>query len=288
MVWLSTRRTRTRSVDGRHGEVGRGDDGRSSADHSPASGMAELAGRNDVAARHLADGRLNAAKTELESLLEDCRACLGAEHPETVVVEGNLAVARVMVGQYDAGAQLMLANVARRERVFGDENPHTLTARDALATAYRLAGRLAEALWLYSRVAPQRNQVLGPSHPHTLNTRLGLGLTLAEVGDAAMALDVLAAAVQDCENAGVQGPLAAALRASLSDRQLAPIAVPAQESPKTTGTAADRPVGTSPFVPRQRSGSVLGGDQSVRHTATTGGARQPESDPSGDAMVRHE
>jgi hypothetical protein len=250
--------------------------------------LAELSRRNDVATGHLADGRLHAAATELESLLEDCRAGLGAEHPETVVVEGNLAVARVMVGQHDAGAQLMLANVARRERVFGGENPHTLAARDALATAYRLAGRLAEALWLYSRVAPQRNEVLGPSHHHTLTTRLGLGLTLADVGDTAMARDVLAAAVQDCEEASVQGSLAAALRSSLSDLQPAGTGVPAQESPQTTGTAAVRPAGSGPFVPRQRGGSVLGGDESVRHRATTGGARQPESDPSGDAMVRHE
>jgi hypothetical protein len=287
MVWRSTRRTRTRPVDGRHGEVGRGDEERSPIDRVPAYDTAELSRRNDVAAGHLADGRLHVATTELESLLADCRACLGPEHPETVVVEGNLAVARVMVGQHDAGTQLMLANVARRERVFGDENPHTLTARDALATAYRLAGRLAEALWLYSRVAPQRNQVLGPSHPHTLNTRLGLGLTLAEVGDTTMALDVLVAAVQDCEEAGVQGAPAAALRAGLSDLQPARTDVPAQESPQPTGPVADRPA-AAPFVPRQRGGSVLGGDESVRHTRTTGDARQPESDPSGDAMVRHE
>ncbi len=270
MVWRSTRRTRTHPVDGRHGEV--------PTDRPAGHDMAELSGRNDVAAGHLANGRLHVATTELDSLLKDCRSCLGAEHPDTVVVEGNLAVARVMAGQHDAGGQLMLANLGRRERLFGDENPHTLTARDALATAYRLADRLAEALWLYSRVAPQRNQVLGPSHPHTLTTRLGLGLTLAEVGDTAMALDVLAAAVQDCEEAGVQGPPAAALRSCLADLQPEPATVPAQESPQVT----------KPFVPRQRSAFVLERDESVRHTGTTDGAREPEADPSGPAMVRLE
>lgn len=280
MVWRPTRRTQARSVNGRHGEVGRGDDERSPNDQSPAPNMAELAARNDVAARHLADGRLHVATTELESLLEDCRRCCGAEHPETIVVEGNLAVACVMIGRQEFGEQLMLANVARRARVFGDEHPLTLTARDALATTYRLAGRLAEALWLYSRVAPQRNQALGPSHPDTLTTRLGLGLTLDEVGDTAMALDILAAAVADCEVAGVEQQPAAVLRSCLSDlhRARATATATVKDSSQAV-TASDRSAGLGPIVPRQRTGPELGTDESVPHGATADGGRRSVSDP---------
>lgn len=178
---------------------------------------ADLAHRNTVAAGYLADGRSDRAVRALESLLDDCRVLLGEEDPETLVVEGNLAVALVMCGREDTGAPLMSENLARRERVFGDEHPLTLTARDAVATTHRLAGRLPEALWLYSRVAPQRNRVLGPSHPHTLTTRLGLGLTFAAAGDTEMALDVVTAALQDCDEVVVEQ--AELLRTCLAELQ---------------------------------------------------------------------
>ena len=181
------------------------------------SGDAGLAGRHADAVGHLADGRAPRAATVFEAVLADCRELLGADHPETLVVEGNLAVARVVAGQEEAGARLMTANLAARERVFGDEHALTLTARDAVATTHRLAGRLTEALWLYSRVAPQRNRVLGPSHPDTLTTRLGLGLTFAETGDTAMAVDVVTAALQDCGPTGIENEHATLLRDCLSD-----------------------------------------------------------------------
>lgn len=248
MALWSAGRTRLNPVDGqRVGSV--------TGAHRPvAAVMADLAGRNRAAIEHLAAGRLDAATTELESLLVDCRWRLGAEHPETLVVEGNLAVVCIMIGRPEDGERLLLANLARRERVFGDEHPVTLTARDALATAHRLAGRCSEALRLYSRVAPQRDRWLGRSHPHTLASRLGLGLACAEAGDAVVALDVLTAALEDSEQAGV-GEHAAVLRACLADLRSADDAT-AAETGSTSTPAAFTPE-AEPFVPRQRLGPVL-------------------------------
>jgi hypothetical protein len=251
MARRSTRWTGARSTDLRHVQFGEGDGGGSPTGHLGVGEVSDLAGRNVVAAEHLAGGRLRTAVSALESLLNDCRRRLGAEHPETLVVEGNLAVAYVMIGQHEAGAQLMLANLGGRERVFGDEHPLTLTARDALATTYRLAGRLSEAMWLYSRVAPQRNRVLGPSHPDTLTTRLGLGLTLAEAGDTAMALDVVTAALQDCEQVGVADEHAAILRSCLSDlRREGAANAPEADSTEVDSTEVDsaREVASAPEV----------------------------------------
>ncbi len=188
----------------------------------PAADLSDLAVRNESAIEDLVGEQLPRAVVALESLLGDCRWRLGPEHPETLVVEGNLAVAYVVTGQEEAGTQLMVANLAAREQVFGDEHPATLTARDAVAGALRLAGRLAEALWQYSRVAPQRNRVLGPAHPDTLTTRLGLGLTFAAAGDTAMALDVVSAALHDCERAGDAPEHAEVLRSCLAELRPAP------------------------------------------------------------------
>jgi hypothetical protein len=209
-----------------------------------AGDAADLSSRNDAAVEHLVEERWSRALTTLEALLGDCRWRLGHEHPETLVVEGNLAVAQVVAGQEEAGTHLMLANLAARERVFGDEHPQTLTARDAVATTHRLAGRLREALWLYSRVAPQRNRVLGPAHPDTLTTRLGLGLTFAATGDTAMALDVVTAALEDCERVGAAHEHAEMLRGCLAELR-------ATEAP-AAGVRAATVGSLAPFVPRQR------------------------------------
>lgn len=210
----------------------------------PAAGG--LAARNVAATEHLNGGRLREAVEILEPLLADCRHLLGTGHPDTLIVEGNLAVAYVVAGHDDAGMRLMLANLAERERALGPEHLMTLTARDAVAAAHRRAGRLSEALWLYSQVAPQRNRILGPAHPDTLTTRLGLGLTFAAAGDTAMAVDVVSAALQDCERSGAENEHAAVLRSCLADLQCAaspPTAVPPQRSgpaPATRGLSVVR------------------------------------------------
>lgn len=160
---------------------------------------------NSLRARHaaavdlLADGRIQEALRELHVIVNDCRDSLGRHHPDTIIGEGNLAVAYVMADRGEEGARLMAENLSAREKIFGDEHPSTLTARDALAATYRIIGRLHDALWLYSCVAPQRNRILGPFHPETLTTRLGLGLTLAQAGDEEMAIGLIDAALRDSE-----------------------------------------------------------------------------------------
>lgn len=257
MAWLSTKWTGARSAGAPRVRPG-GHGGGSPARH-PEADVAELAPRNVAALEYLAGGRLRMAVPALESLLNDCRRRLGEGHPETLVVEGNLAVTYVMIGQDEDGARLMLANLGGRERVFGNDHPLTLTARDALATTYRLAGRLSEAMRLYSQVAPQRNRVLGPSHPDTLMTRLGLGLTLADAGNTALACDVVAAALRDCEKVGVAGEHAAVLRLCLSQLLRSGSADEPETGPAADG-AADRTVdGMS--VPQPRSTSTPGPDE---------------------------
>lgn len=258
MARLSARWTGARFAGRPHGQFGKDDSGKPDTSHRDT---VELGDRNLVAVEHLTKGRSRTAMSALELLVDECRRRLGDGHPETLVVEGNLAVAYVMAGEVEAGERLMLANLGSRERVFGDDHRLTLTARDALATAYRLAGRLSEAMRLYSVVAPQRNRVLGRAHPDTLTTRLGLGLTLAEAGETAVALDVVTAALQDCERAGVAGEHAAILRSCLAELHSAGVAdEPETDAAADTGSTADgasvpqprSPLPTDEAVPLQR------------------------------------
>ena len=172
----------------------------------------ELAEQHAEAVSRYVAGRYKDAASLFERTLTRCRADLGAEHPVTLTVAGNLAVSAVAGGHRRRGLAMLMDNVADRDRVFGGEDPRTLTARDALATAYRLSGDVDEAVSLAANVTAMRRRVLGPAHPDTLTSRMGLALAEAAAGDMTAALTVLTAAINDAEHAyGTQHPRVVAL-----------------------------------------------------------------------------
>lgn len=183
--------------------------------------IAVLQARNDVATRLLATRGATDSIPLLEELAFDCANLLGPRHPDTLVAEGNLAVAYLMARRLDVGMPLLLSNLTEREIVFGDAHPTTLTARDAVATAYRDSGRLIESLTMAQLVVAQRTHILGGGHVDTLASRLGLGLTHAENGDHATAAGVLGPAVREAISAlGPTHPLTLTLRGALADSHL--------------------------------------------------------------------
>ena len=155
---------------------------------------ASLEAANAVAAAYWRSGRHAEARDLLERTLADCRAVLGPRDPDTLVVEGNLAVTHVCLESYELGLTMLVTNVETRSAVFGDAHPHTLVARHALATAYHTADLLPEALALFAGVAAQRARTLGPAHPDSLTSRIGLALARIDSGDGAGAVSVLSAA----------------------------------------------------------------------------------------------
>lgn len=167
---------------------------------------AALAAGNADAVTRLRDGDPHEARHLLAGTVVTCRALLGADHPDTLVAEGNLAVATV-AAQRAEGIDLLRTCVADRMRVFGPDDARTLAAQDALATAYRLVGRAKEAVDLAAHVAGLRRALLGPIHPDTLAARTGLGLAQAATGDVASAAAVLESALRDAAYAHGPGHL---------------------------------------------------------------------------------
>ena len=100
----------------------------------------ESAARNNAAAELFETGQHDEAVPLFEQALASCRSTLGGDHPDTLIVAGNLAVAYVAAGNRRKGIKLIAGNLAARVRVFGDEHPETLTARNALAVAHRING----------------------------------------------------------------------------------------------------------------------------------------------------
>lgn len=184
-----------------------------SADRSPA---VELAEANGVAVERLGAGDCADAASLLVGLVQRCRATLGVNHPATLTVEGNLAVAR-FCDLPEEGVLLLQIAASRRETVLGPEDPRTLAAQEAHAVGMRLSGRHVRAVELSLQVSRVRERVLGRVHVDTLTSRMNLGLAYAAAGDVRTSVDVLWAALDDA--IGTYGPLhpsSATIRAALA------------------------------------------------------------------------
>ncbi len=161
--------------------------------------LREAAARNAAAADLLEAGRYDEAVSLFEQSLASCRSTLGAEHPDTLTVAGNLAVAHIAAGNRRKGIKMISGNLDTRRAVLGDTHPATLTARNALAVAYRTTGDADAAVRLAKQVVVQRSRTLGPTHVDTLTSRVGLALALAAVGDRTSAHRLLGSTVTDAE-----------------------------------------------------------------------------------------
>ena len=157
--------------------------------------------RNNAAAELFEDGRHDEAVPLFEQALASCRSALGGDHPDTLIVAGNLAVAYLAAGSRRKGMKLITGNLAARVRVFGDEHPETLTARNALAVAHRIVGDADAAVELAKQVAVQRSRTLGPVHVDTLTSRMGLALAMAAAGHLTTAHGLVASTMSDAEAA---------------------------------------------------------------------------------------
>lgn len=198
--------------------------GRIDAGGAAGAAHLELRDRNAAAVdllRNRHAGEAGAADGALLAVAGDCARALGPHHPDTLIAAGNRAVGRALAGRPAEALELLEANLAAREVVFGAVHPRTLDARDALGTVLRLVGRFADARSVHAQVVEQRRAALGAHHPDTVVSRLGLALDHAESGH----LDAAAADLQDllraCVTLGACHPVTRAVRLADADVALA-------------------------------------------------------------------
>ena len=83
---------------------------------------AGLAQRHATAVEHYLAGRQETALPLLGQIVFGCRAVLGERHPDTLTVEGNLAVVCLRAGHDDEGSpRLEEACEAREPRIRADD-----------------------------------------------------------------------------------------------------------------------------------------------------------------------
>ena len=115
---------------------------------------------------------------------------LGADHPDTLLSQNNLAFAYKSAGRLDEAVPLFEQTLEARRATLGTDHPDTLISQLELAGVYQAAGRLDEAIPLFERTLETQRATLGTDHAHTLisQNNLAHGYRLAGRLDEAISL----------------------------------------------------------------------------------------------------
>ncbi|KAJ7244001.1 hypothetical protein C8J57DRAFT_1725803 [Mycena rebaudengoi] len=127
-------------------------------------------------------GNFQRAQELCADLLEKAKSSLGAEHPDTLTIIGQLAVAYRDLGKFSEAETLQVAVLEKRKQTSGSEHPDTLTTMGNLASTYRGLGKFSEAEALQVAVLEKRKQTSGSEHPDTLKAMNYLALTYQDLG----------------------------------------------------------------------------------------------------------
>ncbi|MEU0932982.1 tetratricopeptide repeat protein [Embleya sp. NPDC005971] len=170
------------------------------------------------AGRSLLDAGLhNVSIPHWQRMSADADRLLGAEHPDTLMARGQLAISFWQAGRTDEAIALEERVLAARERLLGAEHPNTLMVRANLASSYLQAGRIGEAIALDERVLADRERLLGAQHPDTLMTRANLASSYRQAGRIGEAIALEERVLADRERLlGAQHPDTLMTRANLA------------------------------------------------------------------------
>jgi len=106
--------------------------------------------------------------------MESCKRRLGAEHPSTLKIMGNLALTYGRQGRWKEAEELEVQVMETTKRELGAEHPQTLFSMNNLAVTWKSQGRDEEAIVLMKNCVQLRERVLGPNHPFTAASRSSL------------------------------------------------------------------------------------------------------------------
>ena len=192
---LEARRAR---LDTLHGLIRAGRQAEATADlealaaRAPGESAAErelhLQAVIELADHQIYSGSAKRAEALAAAALPMAGAQFGAEHPLTLSLGYERALALHMEARHDEAIAQAQKTIAGLERRFGAQHPRTQLARDVVALSYREQGRFAESEAIYRATLAAREQVLGPTHPQTAAVRVSLASVLALAGRAAEAL----------------------------------------------------------------------------------------------------
>ncbi|KAH8650060.1 hypothetical protein BX600DRAFT_529193 [Xylariales sp. PMI_506] len=149
--------------------------------HGEASSEA-LMMLGSLARMYVTQGRLKKAEETFKCILERQIACLGRDHPDTLVTRHNSALLQQELGRIEPARDELRSILGVQVKLLGDEDPAALRTACSLALNCRLRKQVVEAEELYLQVAGQQERVIGEKHPDTVTTRKMLAELRAEMG----------------------------------------------------------------------------------------------------------
>jgi serine/threonine protein kinase len=118
----------------------------------------------------------------LERVRDYYLATAGAEDPDTLKANHNLALVYDETDRHSDALKLREQVLALRRKVLGPEHPDTLKAMRSLAFSYYKAGRCDEALKLREQVLALYRKISGPEDPETLWATTSLATSYDDAG----------------------------------------------------------------------------------------------------------
>lgn len=124
----------------------------------------------------------SAAHRTLTRALELSQDADGAEHPDTLSVKHNLALALFYMGELTAARKLQEEVLLLRRRILGDEDHYTVLSMNNLALTLQDLGEHKASLSLLEEATNISRRVLGVEHPSTLKADHNRANTLRMMG----------------------------------------------------------------------------------------------------------
>ncbi|KAF8346213.1 hypothetical protein F5887DRAFT_883844 [Amanita rubescens] len=113
----------------------------------------------------------------VNAAVNERKAILGSDHPDTLMTMSNLASTYQYQGRWDEAEELQVEVMNIRKVKLGLDNPNTLKIMSNLASTYRYQGRWDEAEKLQEEAMDKWKKTLGLDHPDTLTVMNNLALT---------------------------------------------------------------------------------------------------------------
>jgi serine/threonine protein kinase/tetratricopeptide (TPR) repeat protein len=157
----------------------------------PDRPLTQAAVRNSVAMAYLTLGRADLALPHAQNALEQRRAVLGDEHPDTVVTMNNLAIVLRSFGRFGEAESLFKRALDTCHRVLPPDHDHTLSVLNNYSTLLMALGRWSEAEALVKEARQQSRRVRGDDHEKTILATVNYAHALKKLARATEAESLL-------------------------------------------------------------------------------------------------
>jgi len=119
-------------------------------------------------------GRVEAARAQLQTALENLTAAVGPDHHYTLTCASSLATAHADLGEADKARAIGERVLPRLRSILGEDHPHTLMCAANLALDLRAQGHDDDADELRADTLRRYRRVLRDGHPDVLEVMEGL------------------------------------------------------------------------------------------------------------------